>query len=175
LLTLGCPLAHAVLLLASTDADLKDRQDERELPTCPPVLDHDSASYDLAYETKAGEKRTQRVLHHGAVFGETRWTNLYFPAWMGFFGDLVGGPLGEVFGCGIKDVAVSSAEWRGLLQRTPVSHNHYWDVRTVGAAATKGSQPWALDAIRQSLDLESGKLLKGVDANAAIAAGLSTG
>ena len=161
LVTLGCPLAHAALLLAETDAELRDRQEERELPTCPPILDDDSASYDFTYETRTGAKRTQRVLHHGAVFGETRWTNIYFAAWMGFFGDLVGGPLRGVFGFGIKDVAVSSAEWKGLLQHTPISHTHYWNVRTVSAAGSNAT-PWALDAVRDSLGLESRALVKGI-------------
>jgi hypothetical protein len=35
-----------------------------------------------------------------------RWTNLYFPARWGFFGDWFGGPLRALFGTGILDIPV---------------------------------------------------------------------
>ena len=56
-----------------------------------------------------GERQsiTHRILYEGAPFAVVRWTNLYFPAGLGFFGDWFGGPLAPVFGTGIKDVAVT--------------------------------------------------------------------
>ena len=97
LITLGSPLAHAQLLLARTQKELRNRQNERELPTCPPIPDNRTFSYRLTYDV-AGEKRTIFVLHHAAAFACTRWTNLYFAARWGFFGVLVGGPLRQIFG-----------------------------------------------------------------------------
>ncbi len=46
------------------------------------------------------------MLYEGAPFAVVRWTNLYFPAQLGFFGDWFGGRLAPVFGTGIKDVPV---------------------------------------------------------------------
>lgn len=163
LITLGSPLAHAELLLARTKKELSERQNERELPTCPPILDEKSASFRLTNDLPDGNKRTIFVLHHAALFGSTRWTNVYFPATGGFFGDLVGGPLREVFGRGIRDVAVKSAEWRGWLQHTPIIHTHYWNLRTAPETKSKTKQAWAIDVLRQSLDLESRVLLREVE------------
>jgi hypothetical protein len=62
-------------------------------------------------------KKTQkvRILHHGAPFAITRWTNLYFP------GDIIGGRVSHLFGAGIKDV-----ELGGCCARSWRSHVHYW-------------------------------------------------
>ena len=68
-LTMGSPLAHAEILLTENKADLGSKQDERELPTCPPTLESGKFSYP--------PKHKHRLLHHAAVFGPTRWTNLY--------------------------------------------------------------------------------------------------
>ena len=85
------------------------------------MQDDGSYSYPWDY-TVSGMPRSIYALHHGAPFACTRWTNLYFPAALGFFGDLVGGPLSGVFGQGVRDVAVDSAEWGGWLTRTTDSH-----------------------------------------------------
>lgn len=158
LITLGSPLAHAQLLLARTPPELRDREQERELPTCPPIPDERRASYRINYEVN-GQKRTIFALHHAALFACVRWTNIYYPAWGGFFGDLVGGPLRGVFGAGINDIAVRSAEAGGWLQHTPVIHTHYWKTETAGPAANK-KRPWTIDALREALDLESRRLLR---------------
>jgi hypothetical protein len=42
--------------------------------------------------------RDFRYFTHNAPFAAVRWTNLYFPVRFGFFGDVVGGPLVDVFG-----------------------------------------------------------------------------
>ena len=83
--------------------------------------------------------------HHAAVFASTRWTNLYFPAGLGLFGDLIGGRLAPVFGHGIRDVPVT---WgRGVRARTPAIHTHYWTVPGSGSRQ-------ALDDLRHALDLQ---------------------
>lgn len=131
LITLGSPLAHAAILLASDAADLTMLQAERELPRCPPVVDRVPGatsvrfSYDWADPTcPAGH---YKQLHHAAVFAVVRWTNLYFPVSLGVAGDVVGGPLRDTFGSGIRDVPVTTPFLGGLLDRTPLSHTRYWD------------------------------------------------
>jgi len=132
-ITLGSPLTHAALLLASDETDLRLRQRQRELPTNPPVAEVE--------KTKTGEKRSYaymvwdaygpkldiklRALHHAALFGCTRWTNLYFPAAAGFFGDLAGGPMGPWFGVGVRDIPLRSGlPW---IDRTILAHTAYWN------------------------------------------------
>ena len=102
-----------------------------------------------------GAKRTIYALHHAAAFACTRWTNLYFPAWLGFFGDLVGGPLRDIFGPGVKDIAVTSAEWSGWLQHTPMIHTHYWNENSLPITPPVRQSTWSLKALREALDLES--------------------
>jgi hypothetical protein len=152
LITAGSPLAHAALLLADDLGELRQRQNERELPICPPVPDTGSYSYQLPYNIGSASY-TYRALHHGAMFACTRWTNLYFPAPLGIVGDLVGGPIARVFGPGVKDVPVSSAEGGGLLQHTPVIHTHYWHSGTIGTG--QPDRPASLEALRTALALDS--------------------
>ena len=116
LITLGSPLVHAEMLLAKGEAELLERQKERELPTCPPQVDGNKYAYLFHYKVD-GSPRSTYVLHHAAMFACTRWTNLYFP------GDFVGGPLAPVFGSGIADIQVSGG---GLIAHTPLSHTRYW-------------------------------------------------
>lgn len=115
LITLGSPMVHAEMLLANGKGELRERQMERELPSCPPQPDRGKYSYPVHYTVK-GQPRCAYVLHHAAMFACTRWTNFYYP------GDFVGGTLAPVFGSGIRDVRVSC----GLLGHTPLSHTRYW-------------------------------------------------
>jgi hypothetical protein len=112
-LTLGSPLAYAEFLLAKDKDDLKSKQVQRELPTCPPELESGKFSYP--------PRDKHRTLHHAAVFGPTRWTNLYFPARWLIMGDLIGGPLKGLFGWGICDREVKTNLRHGVL-----SHTLYW-------------------------------------------------
>jgi hypothetical protein len=157
LVTIGSPLAHAALLLAQKKSELEERENERELPTCPPMAEDGWYAYDPALKKheKGKDERKRYVLHHAAAFACTRWTNLYFPAKMGFFGDLVGGPLREIFGPGIQDVAVDSAEWGGLLKHTPLIHTHYWNEETSALKKPASPKVWAIKAVEKALDLES--------------------
>lgn len=115
--TLGSPLAHAPVLLANDRADLAQRFEQRELPTCPPTLESSPRGPRFTYTD--GARRT--LLHQAAVFGPTRWTNLYFPPRAVVFGDAVGGPLAPLFGPGVVDVPVTTSMRFGLL-----SHTLYW-------------------------------------------------
>ena len=140
LVTIASPLAYASMLLANTPAELRERQREMELPVAPPSRNLEGQfAYPVDYEVQ-GQKRTIKVLHHGALFACTRWTNLYFP------GDFVGGPLGSVFGRGIEDLGVRD-NW---LSSTPLSHTRYWLQPPTGAPPRA-----SVAALREALALDS--------------------
>ena len=122
LITLGSPLAHADVLLAESDGALEQAKKQREFPTCPPQLEdaRDKGLLWRKYEG-AGRPRNVRILHHGAPFAVTRWTNLFFP------GDIIGGPVAHLFGEGIKDVPLCDPD-SGRIAYSWRSHTHYWDL-----------------------------------------------
>ena len=62
-------------------------------------------------------------LHHAAPFAVVRWTNIYDPATLVFFGDIIGGPLGPVLGPAVVDVNLK--ELRGR-QSWSFTHTKYW-------------------------------------------------
>jgi hypothetical protein len=126
--TLGSPLAHGAALLARSEKDLERRRTERELPSCPPQLEPPAGgrgggrfTFRLKYVLPSGRGRSVRAPHHGAVFGPTRWTNLYFPERRLLWGDFVGGPIAPVFGSGVRDVAVRTRQRFGIF-----AHTLYW-------------------------------------------------
>jgi len=128
--TMGSPLTHAEALLAQDKKQLDERKEEREFPTCPPVMEvqqkqNGSVVKYMAYPApkQIDQDKTYRTPHHGAVFGPTRWTNLYFPSRNILWGDFIGGPLEDAMGKGVKDVALKEAnrEQPGFFR-----HNHYW-------------------------------------------------
>lgn len=137
--TLGSPLTYADILLASDAGQLAERQADREYPTCPPVLEDGHFSYP--------PDQVGRKPHHAAVFGLTRWTNLFFPARLLVFGDLVGGPLRPVFGTGVDDVRVTTRQRLGLL-----THTLYWSIPDGSVTAPH------LTALRRAVRLVEGEL-----------------
>jgi hypothetical protein len=90
-------LAHASLLLAGSKVDLEGMFERRELAACPPRPVKDMWP-DNDYKDQLGRPLTFQYFTHNAPFAAVRWTNLYFPVRFGFFGDVVGGPLVDVFG-----------------------------------------------------------------------------
>jgi hypothetical protein len=159
--TLGSPLAHADLLLATGRDDLRTRQEQRELPRCPPTgeLQRRNSTIERYHYVKQyavdGQPRSIRVLHHAAPFGVTRWTNIFVPIRLGVLGDLVGGPLRPVFGHGIRDIPVSDG-WRRFV---PVlSHTRYWLGRV---APRRPHGITSLQSVCEALDLESAGWLRG--------------
>jgi hypothetical protein len=140
-LTLGSPLAHAEILLAHNATDLRSKMRDRELPRCLPELESGTRNgvslSGFSYPLGA-DKRTP---HHAAVFGPTRWTNLYFPNTWLLRGDLIGGRLQPIFGVGVKDIPVKTKLRSGWL-----THTLYW------TAAKEGSNPH-IEALRNALDL----------------------
>jgi hypothetical protein len=171
--TLGSPLTHAQYLLCHGKTvtgpirdvselieDFERRVKERELPTCQPKkFDGDDI---LTYG------RTH--FHQAALFGLTRWTNIYFPLKQVFWGDPIGGPVAmyetnekdangrtikkELFGTDIADVAVS------LLTSGDASfftHTAYWSVERpkdhVAPTADKDDDPPHIQALKLAIDL----------------------
>ena len=124
--TLGSALTHAYFLmcLGKTRDELKSdfarRVEEREFPTCPPKrLDQDGL---LAFDNP---RTKTRKVHNGALFGLTRWTNVYFPRRQLLWGDAIGGGLSPIFGYHIADLEVSTRTAGGTDFFT---HTAYWDV-----------------------------------------------
>jgi hypothetical protein len=126
LVTLGSPLAHAEVLVARDRDDFVQRTRDRELPTNPPQLDFDrtlSFVVDPPITNTKGEKVSPRAPHHAAPFSCVRWTNVFYPAAWGLFGDIVGGRLAPLFGAGVKDVPLPATT---PVDRTLLSHTRYW-------------------------------------------------
>jgi hypothetical protein len=156
--TLGSALSHAYFLMClgkthdGLKVDFNRRVREREFPTCPPKqLDKDGL---LAFDNP---KTKMRQVHNGALFGLTRWTNIYFPIAQIFWGDAIGGPLGPIFGRHIVDLAVSTGK---SGEADFFTHTAYWDVER---------EPDTYDAphivaLRDAVDLaESGSAIDLVD------------
>jgi hypothetical protein len=134
--TLGSALTHAYFLMClckpgkEPRTDLQRRQelqddfarrvDEREFPTCPPKRSKPDGLLTFFNPVKKA-----RNVHNGAVFGLTRWTNIYFPRRQLFWGDAIGGGLSPIFGYHIVDVEVSTRKAGGDDFFT---HTAYWDV-----------------------------------------------
>jgi hypothetical protein len=158
LVTIGSPLTHAEFLLAGSSDDLSARQSARELPVSPPyremlddkVLAAAQATAALPIDDAPETTRLMAfpdldapgrwVLHHAAPFAATRWTNLFDPANAIVFGDLISGPLKNLFGTAIKDINLAVRDkpsWR-------FTHTSYW--RTSQA-------PSRLIALREALNL----------------------
>jgi hypothetical protein len=124
--TLGNALTHAHFLMclgksrADLERDFERRVREREFPTCPPKrLDKDGL---LAFDNPQTGTKT---VHHGALFGLTRWTNIYFPVEQLFWGDAIGGEVAPLFGSHIVDLPVST---RTNSDTDFFTHTAYWDV-----------------------------------------------
>ena len=166
LVTVGSPMAHASLLLGRSVSDFQQRMERREAPACPPTPDALGYGYNARQPLMLGQKPfTPHYLHHAAAFAVTRWTNLYFPAPFGVFGDIVGGPVKPVMGGGVLDLPVTVGNGKGWLARSWLSHTHYWSERggTQGylsalgkdeQAITQGPRPSATEALRWAIDLK---------------------
>lgn len=158
-ITAGSPLTHAAILLADDEDDLRARQRQRDLPTNPPIPEvektktEERSFYSYLVWDGYGSKQNikLRAVHHGGLFALTRWTNLYFPAIVGMFGDLVGGPLVPWFGTGIRDIAVGTNH--PFRDKTLLAHISYW---TKGLGRSKNPKlSVALDEIIKALDLKN--------------------
>ena len=131
-ITLGSPLSHAPFLLARSPADFDRYKRQKELPTCPPILDEKGYAFAQRAPIQLGQRKfTPLVLHHAAPFAVTSWTNIFFRARYGLFGDFVGGPLAKLFGFGLLDVEIIGNKDFGILGYTPLVHTRYWSKRAI--------------------------------------------
>jgi hypothetical protein len=142
--TFGSPLTHAEFLLARNHDDLDARKNARELCQSPPYRETlDPGIYERA--KKAGDMPVGDsaastclmsypdahnahtwLLHHAAPFAAVRWTNVFDPAVLVFFGDVIGGPLARVFGPAITDINLKDR--RDGRQSWTFTHTKYWSL-----------------------------------------------
>ncbi|MEO1256205.1 MAG: hypothetical protein AAFY41_15150, partial [Bacteroidota bacterium] len=145
--TMGCPLAHADLLLASGYDDFMQKARQREFPTSPPAANNSKGEFlnEINYQLAEGMKRTTFVPHHAAWTACVVWTNLYFFNPFFLKGDMIGGPLDVLFGPGIRDMNVKTNIWRGWF-----SHVRYWSI----ASCDEGLGDLApIPSLRRAIDL----------------------
>jgi hypothetical protein len=159
-ITLGSPLTHAGILLASDEISFQDHVQQRQYPVAPPVREILDPKNIHAAET-AGfvlDKHRPRLmafplneksweLHHAAPFAAVRWTNIHDPARFIFLGDVISGPLAPHFGAAITDINLRAL--RGPAHG--FTHTKYWDI---GAGKTI---PPAVTALREALNLAGDK------------------
>jgi len=113
LLTFGSPMYMADRIYTRDRRKFDERVSRRELPTCPPqheLLERNNVNHQLLWFS--WNNRGRRVLYHAAPFAVVRWTNAWFPAHFGFFGDWFGGPLRPLFGNGILDRPLLANGWK---------------------------------------------------------------
>lgn len=108
----GSPMNFADRLFTRSWKEFDDRIDRREIVTCPPVSE---VAHGVASDGRDrvrltwGREGSKRRLHEAAPFAVVRWTNLWYPARVGFFGDWFGGPLARLYGPGVEDVRLDRA------------------------------------------------------------------
>ena len=145
-ITLGSPLAHAPVLMARNGEELERKKVEREFPTCPPALEESGREKIKKFSYVSNGVA---LPHHAAVFGVTRWTNLYFPCRNVIYGDLIGGPIAPVFGPGVRDIPVQTNLRRGIF-----THTLYWTLPK--ATKPDGERLDWIDDLRKALRLAEG-------------------
>ena len=177
--TIDSPLTHAEFLLAHDDKeDLREMQERRILPTCPPTLEYDGSSKrrhvgfqtgELKKLSSAKDTESPRVPHHAALFAYTCWTNLYSQHNLIIKSDIVSGPLGKQFGLevqgktasGIRDVAVLPSHDIDDLPKegfsTPfLTHTRYWDWCLRCGVGDQRKIPHHIESLRTALQLKNG-------------------
>jgi hypothetical protein len=144
--------------MASSRPDLEKRQSEREYPRSPPIRERLDPGYEpiaraagfalhsppqlLAFPFDVNRWQ----LHHATPYAAVRWTNIYDPAVLVAFGDLISGPLAPVFGPGIIDVNLKQVRGRQSLRFT---HTKYWSLPDGKPAEV----PKHIEQLRKALDL----------------------
>lgn len=128
--SVGTPMYCADVLYTKNRGEWNEHVGRRELATCPPQADLGVHKGKTRLWFTYGV-RDRRVVYHAAPFAAVRWTNLWFPARFGVFGDWFGGPLAPLFGPGVRDVPVTAKGWRWA---PAVAHTKYFSYpRDLGA------------------------------------------
>ena len=159
-ITLGSPLTHAGILLASDEASLLERIGQRQYPASPPVREIlDPKNIDRARDAGfvVDEKAPCLMafpldqsfwqLHHAAPFAVVHWTNIYDPARLVFMGDVISGPLAPHFGKAIVDINLRKLRGASF----GFTHTKYWDLNKNGKATV------AVKVLRKALNLAGDK------------------
>ena len=121
-ITVGSPLAHAHMLMARNADELRDIQRLRELPRCPPQIDGRSIAFPDGVE--CNHQGRFRVLHHAAMFGCVRWTNVWFQCRFGVTGDWLAALFGERSAGGFASLkSMRDTERRKLPLPPPIPTN----------------------------------------------------
>ncbi|MXO89306.1 hypothetical protein [Pontixanthobacter aquaemixtae] len=122
--SVGTPMYMADSIMTKNKARFQERVDLRHIAKCPPESDlsrdgfpKDPVSYGYPYGANT-------ALYHAAPFAVTRWTNMWFPPALNFFGDWFGGPLAPLFGHGIRDIRLKGDGWRRFIPA--VAHALYF-------------------------------------------------
>lgn len=110
--TAGTPMYMADKLLTKNEEEFRVRQKRRDIASCPPLPDLPGEKEQTLYTYPY---RGGSVLYHAAPFAIVRWSNMWFPAHFGFFGDWFGGPLARLFGAGVKDYPLHGNDWKRFL------------------------------------------------------------
>lgn len=141
-ISIGTPMYFADLLYTRNRAEYDRLVLRGELPQNPPLSNTRTVESErrppeeprYSYPVRGPRGR----LTSGAPFAVVRWTNLYFPADRGFFGDWFGGPLRPLFGNGIVDQPVTGN--RPGRRAPGLAHARYFsypdDTAADGIAAT---------------------------------------
>ena len=171
-ITLGSPLTHAEFLLAHDEADMRAQQEQRILPTCPPMLEFDRKTAKRHFSFWPGKRRSRsnekeaeffRLPHHAAHFAYTRWTNIYSKGKAILWGDLISGPLAghfdaEVAGSklrGIRDVAVLPERDGTGRPKGSVpffTHTKYWNA-DISTGPSDKPVPFHIRKLREAIKL----------------------
>lgn len=161
-ISIGTPMYMADRLLTSNRDQFDERVGMWELPVCPPRDDGDRKKNDVNGHDRyySWNNDGVRVLYHGAPFAVVRWTNLWYPPKLGFFGDWFGGEMGQLFGPGIRDVKLEKNGWKSRIPGG--AHSLYFKLSHEDDAhppPTDGDGT-ARQELRRALDLASSSWLQ---------------
>ncbi len=152
--TVGCPLVFARELMARNATEFDEKVESREFPVCPPQLETSTQAGKEIRRFSYRRGANGSVPHHAAVFGPTRWTNLYFPIrWM-VLGDPLAGPLKPLFGKGVRDMPLSEVK-----NAPPFGHTRYWTVPKQGTGASPQTVSRHIKGLRDALHFDDKGLL----------------
>ncbi|MBM7505968.1 hypothetical protein ACFPER_02550 [Agromyces aurantiacus] len=179
LVTFGSPMNFAEQLYTRDLGEFDRRVGRREIVTCPPSTEPRNPAPAGAAATAASQRPFsllwrrrdgRRALHEAAPFALVRWTNLWYPARWGFFGDWFGGPLARLYGPGVEDVRLDRAS--GLSRIPGYAHGAYLlERRRARARGDFARPPGSFDAaFVEALDLASASWLPERPASPAPAA-----
>jgi hypothetical protein len=147
LITFGSPMYFADLLVTANRDHFDRRIGRREFPTCPPQPDERPSADPKQPPVYSFLSDGRRVLYHGAPFAVVRWTNMWFPARLRFFGDWFGGPLAPLFGRGVQDVPLDRNDWKSRIPAG--AHALYFSFGDVVGEGTVTQE------LRETMDLAS--------------------